>query len=655
MPPKYIEDSPFLTLGGVSGSNVPSDRRPNVLENFPTIPGGSLDEFQWDALQRILTKKLAIIQGPPGTGKTFVSVVALRILLANMSPGDPPIIIASQTNHALDQLISQISRYEKNFIRLGGRSNDLDIRKKTLFAIRNSQPDIVVSGGHWGPARNEMRRLENGIMELLRPFSNESFGGHMMGSAFVSNGLLTETQLNSLTSEANWIGGDTEKGNDPFANWLGDRCVNSKVNYSDFEYHESEIDEEYEKLGNIEGQSSESESWEALKGKFVKLVATFTGKHCRGVSQIAIEGHLRNENLWKIPGKERGAVYNQLRGRLVEIVQRELQFKVGRYMQCCRNARIGRWEKDHQILKGTKLVAMTMTGLSKYRALISSLEPRIVLIEEAAEAIEGHVVAACFESLQQLILVGDHKQLRASCAVKNLTGDPFYLDTSMFERLVRNNMPFTVLREQRRMAPEIRRLLGQFYGDLHDHVSVQHYHSVPGMGSTRSFFYTHEWPESGDSLMSRVNEMEAVMVVNFYNYLLFNEIHPEKITIVTFYNGQRKLILKFLKSDLDSEYRQPKVTTVDSYQGEENDIIILSLVRSTGNRGIGFLSSNNRICVALSRAKQGLFIFGNGRQLSDASKAWGNIIATMDARHDFLDVLPVTCSKHGITTEVKGG
>lgn len=645
-----------MNLGGLSRGTFISDRRLNVLESFPSTPGGSLDEFQWHALQQILTKKLAIVQGPPGTGKTFVSVIALRILLANMSPEDPPIIISSQTNHALDQLISQVSRFEKNYVRIGGRSTDGEIRKKTLFAIRSSQPDVVVSGGLWGSARNEMRKLENEIVDLLRPFSSETFGSHMMGSAFIANGLLTEGQMNSLTRGASWIGGDTEKPRDPFANWLGDRCVDTKVNYPDFEFHENEIDEEYEKLGQIEaGQSNEYESWELLRGKFVNLAATFYGKKSRNLlSQTAIQGLLLNEDLWKIPIMERGAVYNQLRSRLVEIIRRELQGKVKRYMQCCHNMKMGRWEKDHQILKGAKLVAMTMTGLSKYRGLISSLEPRIVLIEEAAEVIEGHVVTACFKSLQQLILVGDHQQLRAQCSVQNLGGDPFYLDTSMFERLVKNNMPFIVLREQRRMAPEIRRLLGQFYGDLHDHVSVQNYQSVPGMGYTRSLFYTHDWPESGDSLMSRVNEIEAVMVVDFYNYLLLNEIPPERITIVTFYNGQRKLILKILKSGPYTQYHQPKVTTVDSYQGEENDIIILSLVRSTGSRGVGFLSNNNRICVALSRAKQGLFIFGNGMHLSDASQAWRNIIATMDARQDFLDVLPVTCSKHGITTGIRG-
>lgn len=53
------------------------------------------------------------------------------------------------------------------------------------------------------------------------------------------------------------------------------------------------------------------------------------------------------------------------------------------------------------------------------------------------------------------------------------------------------------------------------------------------------------------------------------------------------------------------------VKTVDDYQGEENDYVILSLVRSNQEGKIGFVADENRICVAISRARLGLFIFGN--------------------------------------------
>ena len=72
------------------------------------------------------------------------------------------------------------------------------------------------------------------------------------------------------------------------------------------------------------------------------------------------------------------------------------------------------------------------------------------------------------------------------------------------------------------------------------------------------------------------------------------------------------------KFEEEDPMRQVRVTTVDNYQGEENDIIILSLVRSNHQNQIGFLKASNRVCVALSRARYGLFIFGNASCLRDA-------------------------------------
>ena len=63
----------------------------------------------------------------------------------------------------------------------------------------------------------------------------------------------------------------------------------------------------------------------------------------------------------------------------------------------------------------------------------------------------------------------------------------------------------------------------------------------------------------------------------------------------------------------DAAHAQPsvRVSTVDNFQGEEADVIVLSLVRSNGGGGIGFLSIANRVCVALSRARHGFYILGN--------------------------------------------
>ena len=68
-----------------------------------------------------------------------------------------------------------------------------------------------------------------------------------------------------------------------------------------------------------------------------------------------------------------------------------------------------------------------------------------------------------------------------------------------------------------------------------------------------------------------------------------------------------------------------RITSVDNFQGEENDIILLSLVRSNKNGEIGFLSASNRACVALSRAKEGFYIIGNATMLQK-NALWKKVI-----------------------------
>lgn len=68
-----------------------------------------------------------------------------------------------------------------------------------------------------------------------------------------------------------------------------------------------------------------------------------------------------------------------------------------------------------------------------------------------------------------------------------------------------------------------------------------------------------------------------------------------------------------------------KVSSVDGYQGEENEIVLLSLVRSNSYNCIGFLKTNNRVCVALSRARTGFYIAGNLDLLARSSALWKEV------------------------------
>ncbi|KAJ5836884.1 hypothetical protein N7447_002910 [Penicillium robsamsonii] len=659
--PEYVNTAPrmdFTPLSELSALDITG--KYDILERWPSQPMGKLDASQWSALNRMLTKKLAIIQGPPGTGKTFTSIAALKIMLSNKGANDPPIVIAAQTNYALDQLIKHISVFEKNYVRLGGRTTDPEIRKRTPYEIRQTQGLFKIEGGLLTPMIKKQNKLAGEIDKLLGPFAPSNSSKPLATSLFREHGILSQEQVDSLEEVARkWQQSNASANANPLMAWLTDSVRGFDYNYvGDFGFIDDDIDREYEQLKEIEVEHGRYEDdWLDFKTRFFPLSPGLCGSNKGKISLATVEILLKEKDLYNIHKRYRGAVYRYIRKQLIAILGEHVHRLAQSYRDCSTNVQIGRFERDYCILKEARIIGMTTTGLSKYRGLVSSLNPRVILIEEAAEVLEAPVAVACLPSLQHLILVGDHLQLKGQCADHELCGHPFYLDVSMFERLVINKIPYAMLQEQRRMVPEIRKLVAPIYGNcLRDHPSVENHPLVPGMGAKRSFFFDHTSQESADSLLSKVNDFEASMVVNLLAYLVMNKVPATSITVLTFYNGQRKLIMRKKAQNLNIAQSYVNILTVDSYQGEENDIVILSLVRSNYHRGIGFLEQDNRICVALSRAKYGLYIFGNGQCVSKHSSFWNAVTNAMS--EDQQDprmgpALPLYCARHNQDTLIE--
>lgn len=81
-----------------------------------------------------------------------------------------------------------------------------------------------------------------------------------------------------------------------------------------------------------------------------------------------------------------------------------------------------------------------------------------------------------------------------------------------------------------------------------------------------------------------------------------------------------------------------RFNTVDGFQGQEKDIIILSCVRSGNLRSIGFLKDPRRMNVALTRAKSSLFVIGNGATLESSDERWKTIVGDARDRGFFVNV-----------------
>ncbi|KAF2114105.1 P-loop containing nucleoside triphosphate hydrolase protein [Lophiotrema nucula] len=670
-PPSYLEKQPLTDLSSlVAMEDAEAFQNVDILHDWPTSASHSLDTSQMKALKRALTKRVAIIQGPPGTGKTYVSVIDLKIKLANMTRDDPPIIVACQTNHALDQLLRHVAEFEPNFIRLGGRSKDKDkIKKRTLYEVKHSMVQPKIPGSLRTQAIIELRKLTVTMQMLLAPLeANKPPLDHQL---LVKLGLMTEEQATSLEMDAQYaMGISSDSPGIQMEQWLG-RCLvpcDRPLQPDDFGIEFEEEDFEIEVLKELEAEAvaQDDDDFETLRGERSLLSDNRMG---RGGGSLRTDDEIRitlrkTQDLTTIPISDRGAIYNYFQRHAKRIILEEFRRLAKVYVKAVLQFKVGNWEQDARILRDQRLIGMTTTGLSKYRPLICSLRPRILLVEEAAETLEAPVAAGCLPSLEQLILVGDHQQLRPHCQVREFEEEPYNFNLSLFERMVLNGVEMSGLKKQRRMIPEIRRLLKPIYGNvLKDHDSVLDVNNrppVPGMGGIDSYFFTHTELESKDANMSAFNEMEAKMIIPFCDYLLYNGVDAAKITILTFYHGQRKALLKGLKHHANLRnypdlYRN--VVTVDSYQGEENDIVILSLVRSNRRNNIGFLNVDNRVCVALSRAKRGFYIFGNAEMLACESDTWAEVIEILYGKKGDRPTtgkvqrlgyrLPLECTTHG--------
>ncbi|POS74311.1 suppressor of ascus dominance-3 [Diaporthe helianthi] len=627
-------------------------------------PQTSLDASQLQALQRMVSKELAVVQGPPGTGKTFTSVQALKVILGNRRPSDPPIIVAAQTNHALDQILIYCHAAGAKILRVGGRTENEVIKERTVYNLRQS-----LGKGGVGDGRSKYKSLEKERLKIVDKFKavvDGVFGGDELldPQELLDSGVINEAQFQSLSSEG-WEG-DEEPA---MQAWLSEeRIERLRQPAEDAEFGEEEaVDEQFVENEDpeLEDETVEEKD-DRLHGVWIPLSSYYTGStpHVPGWKPRCVSLLSQYDDLYKIPTRLRGGVYQILQAKLREASTAKLREILQQAASHGKQQKVNKWFSDLKVIEKhcINTIGCTTTGLTKYRGFLAATGARVLLIEEAAETREPNVSSALFPSLEQLVLVGDHQQLPPQCDIARLGGEPFNLNVSLFERLVRNKFPYTMLNRQRRMAPELRYIVQKYYPDLKDHPLVLDNANrplVPGMGSRRSWFFTHEWPEETDADNSKFNHKEAEMIVAFMKYLIQNGVRPADITVLTYYRGQRKRILSLLRHPRDALSLGTcrfNVATVDSYQGEENEIVLLSLVRSpqapNEPKRVGFVESRSRATVAVSRARCGFFMFGNKDNLfqstSQSFDTWAPVWnGFAEQRRVAMDKgLPLVCQNH---------
>ncbi|KAH9669402.1 hypothetical protein KPL70_021776 [Citrus sinensis] len=190
------------------------------------------------------------------------------------------------------------------------------------------------------------------------------------------------------------------------------------------------------------------------------------------------------------------------------------------------------------------------------------------------------------------------------------------MDQSLFTRFVRLGIPYIEMNAQGRARPSIARLYNWRYSDLGDLSYMNEAAIFRGANAGFSYDYqlvdVPDYNGRGESVPSPwfyQNQEEAEYIVSVYIYMRLLVYPASNISILTTYNDQMHLIRDVVNKRCApySFIGSPsQITTIDKFQGQQNDFVLLSLVRT---RFAGHIRDVRRLVVAMSRARLGLYVF----------------------------------------------
>ncbi len=266
------------------------------------------------------------------------------------------------------------------------------------------------------------------------------------------------------------------------------------------------------------------------------------------------------------------------------------------------------------VLEEAQVICCTLTGSAN--EYLQEMIFDVLVIDEAAQALEP----ACWIAIpkaKKLVLAGDHQQLPPT--VKSLEAEKLGLSVTLFERLI-NKYPeaSVMLKTQYRANEKIMEFSSKkFYqGELISDESVKNHALsldepvITFIDTAGCGFHEIQNPET----LSFYNPHEVDILMNYLIKLVSN--YPDaSIGIISPYKQQ----VRFIEERFHSHeiLRFIKVDTVDGFQGEEKDIILISLVRSNEKGEIGFLKDTRRMNVAITRARKKLIIIGDSATIAN--------------------------------------
>ncbi|KAI0765957.1 hypothetical protein BD413DRAFT_606098 [Trametes elegans] len=636
-----------------------------------------LDPSQAEAVVDTLTREVSLIQG-------YTAKEILRVMFASKIK---PIVLIAFTNHALDHMLTSVldANITHKIVRLGTRSSDERIAQYTLDKLEK-----VASASNLDRAFKRqyatMKKLEEQMAEVMAsirlPTLSRAKIDEFLTIYYCDHSESFSSPPFWISSLAKLMWNEEDENGEWQAMKKGGRnseVVDAAVARTMYGFWRACKDLQYlQTAGSVHAKGGNAAATTSDVEPTASRVVLLSNPHAFFAS-LGYGGKTPNipqqnrplrdlhkhSNVWAMSAPERVRLMNywekEIRTNAYTTQHQRYNALREEYREAC---------KDFDDMKD------------------DSIGPQVLLVEEAGQVLEAHILASLVPSVRHLICIGDPQQLRPNLATFALSMDSekgrefFKFDRSLMERLVDNGFQMSQINVQRRMRPTISHFIRTIlYPRLEDHDVVSQYPPVQGM-QHNVFFYSHLNKEGGaetDSV-SKHNPFEVEMIRDLVLYFLRQGTYSGSgdIAVLCAYLGQLQKVRAALRNlkiavavderdaaelarqGIDEEppvefeellvAKHVRLGTVDIFQGQEAKIVIVSLVRNfgqfdTGSASIGFLKSSNRINVALSRAKHGLYILGNASNLRK-NPTWSVILDEMEAAGQVGSGFPIACPRH---------
>ncbi|KAI5210180.1 P-loop containing nucleoside triphosphate hydrolase protein [Aureobasidium subglaciale] len=507
---KKVKSSQFLGNAGISKIVRHLQEKPeaNLQVVMKILTPVKLDASQANSLLASLRQAFSLIQGPPGTGKSFIGALAAKIF---HDYAKEDILIVCHTNQALDQFIQDIRKVgvpDSSIVRLGGQERTDPVNHPLLLS--SLRVDSTVQRG---------RDTTSFVKDIERQAFNEA--------ERLDDLYRNLTSLDSLRALL-----------DAIAIKLDPRWSQA-----------------FEISLEVDGSTRIVESGQMVDKHY--LLRRWLAGEDPGV----FPEKAKYADIWNLSLQQRKELSSKWWSKINQNGLNAFMETAQHHDDLLTQARNANGQTTEQIIRSKRIIACTTSGAAKYPQVLNEA-PGIIIVEEAGQVLESHIVTALNPTAKQLIMIGDHKQLRPFVNY-NLSvekGDGYDLNRSMFERLVLKGYPHEVLAQQHRMRPEISELIRQLtYPDLIDAPKTANRPDVRGLiGNV--IFVDHNEPEDAVSedagtvnfKASKRNTFEAEMTFQTVKYLLQQNYDADSIVVLTPYLGQLKKLHEVFGKEVET-------------------------------------------------------------------------------------------------------